>query len=414
MPSFAVSDRVQLAYVSEATFGVTPTSGATSRALRLQSESLALNKTDTADKELTPDAQPNGSTTLDINAGGDIKVHMQYAEYDPLIAGALRSAWVAFGTNGVGATFSGSFTAGTAGTVASTITAGAATSGSSIFTNLQPGQWFMLNAPATANDGKWVRNSLSVAATSTVVTLDVNTPLAAGTTVAGCSIATSRVSNATTQSSFTLERQATDVGRFFAYRGQNVSKFSMDRSSAAYTDASFSFMGKDEVTGAATTLPGALTASQTYEIHSGITGAGSMWINGAPLTSTSIKKVSTEVDAKLRYQGALDSLGAVGIGMGTIEVKGKLEVYFADGALYSLFTNGTYVPLTYFTRDPAGNGYVITIPRAKLSNGKVNAGGKDSDLMATFDYEGFADRANTVPALRKTIIIDRLGAAVAP
>lgn len=413
MTDFASADRAQLAYAPEAAFAVTPTTGACYN-LRMTGESLGFNLTFASDKEITADAQPNGSTVVNAGAAGDIKFHMQYAEYDRFLSGVMRDAWTAFGTNGVGAVFSGTFTAGTMGTVASTITAGAATSGSSIFTNLKPGQWFKLNAPTHANDGKWVRNSATVAATATVVTLDVNTPLAAGATIANCSVATSRLTNGTTKRSFSIEKQFADVNQFFLQRGQYVSKFSFGMNDGQLTEGSFSFMGKDEIRDDVTAMPTTPLDSQTYEIQDGITGAGNLWEGGAPLVSTSIKSLTFDMDSALRAQGALATLGPAGIGIGTFSTKGKITVYFADGSLYDKFAGNIYTSIIFSTKDVDGNGYVFTMGRVKLTNGKVNAGGKNTDLMAEFDYEAFADRKNAVAALRKTVIIDRLGAAVLP
>lgn len=411
--TFASADRAQLAYVPEVTFGVTPAATAGYN-LRMTGESLAYNLTKTADKEISDDAQPTSVTTTNAQAAGDIKVHMQYGEYDRLLAATLRSAWTAFGTNGVGSSFVGTFTAGTAGSVASTITASVATSGANIFTSLQPGQWFKLNAPTNANDGLFVRVSTSVAPTTTVITLDVWTPLVVGTTIAGCSVATSRCVNGVLQTSFTIEKQLADVGQYFTLRGMYPSKFSTAFTAAQLTEATFSFMGKASTRTSSTALFGSTAASLTYEIHNGVAGVGNLWEGGAPLTSTSIKSITLDIDSNLRAQEALGTLGLVGVGLGTIMCKGNLEVYFADGTQYDKFIGDVYTSLIFSTKDVSGNGYVVTMPKVMLTAGKVEAGGRNTDLMASFQYEALADRTNAVVALRKTIIIDRMGTAVAP
>lgn len=413
MTDFATADRAQLAYIPESSYGVTPVVG-NGYNLRMTGESLSFNLTTSPDKEITADAQPNGSTLVNAVTGGDIKFHMQYAEYDRFMSGVMRDAWAAFGTNGVGATFSGTFTAGTMGTVASTITAGAATSGSSIFTNLKPGQWFKLGAPTNNNDGLWVRNSVSVPATSTVITLDVNTPLVVGATIAGCTVSTSRLTNGITKRSFTLEKQFSEVSQYFTQRGQYAGKMSFGLNDGQLTEGSFTFMGKDEIRRGVTQLPGVTAESQTYEIQNGVTGVGNLWEAGVPLASTSIKTMSVDLDSVLRAQGALGNLGPAGIAFGTFSSKGKITVYFADGNLYDKFVGDIYTSIIFSTKDIDGNGYVFTMGRVKLTNGKVQAGSKNTDLMAEFDYEAFADRKNPVAALRKTVIIDRLGAAVLP
>ena len=410
---FAAANRVQLAYVPESTFGTIPTTG-NPYALRTTGESLKFALTKESDKEINPTAQLTSSTTTAAQADGDIKVHVQYAEYDRFLAGLCRSSWSAYGTNGVGTTFSASVTAGTLGTVASVVTAGAAPTGASAFSNLQPGQWFKINMPGDPNDGKIVRVSTSVATTTTTVTLDVNTPLAASTSVAGSSIATSRLTNGTTLQPFSIEKQMLDVGQYHTFRGMNVSKFSTSFASKALTEGTFTFIGKDMLANSATQLTGAVAASNTYDIQNGVRGLGQLWEGGAPLTSTSIKSITLDIDSALRAQDAAGTLGLVGVGIGTFKVSGKLTVYFANGSLFTKYLNDTYTSFTVQTTDTAGNGYVITIPKAMLSNGQVLAGGQDTDMMAEFDYTAYADKTNAVAALRQTIFIDRVGAAVAP
>jgi hypothetical protein len=410
---FAAANRVQIAYVPESTFGTIPTTG-NPYALRLTGESLKFALTKESDKEINPTAQLTSSTTTGAQADGDIKVHVQYAEYDRLLAGVCRSSWSAYGTNGVGATFSASVTAGTAGSVASVITAGAAPTGSSAFSNLQPGQWFKVNMPGDPNDGKIVRNSVTVPTTSTTVTLDVNTPLAASTSVAGSSIATSRLTNGVTLQPFTIEKQMLDVGQYHTFRGMNVSKFSTSFASKSLTEGTFTFLGKDMLANTSTQLTGSVAASNTYDIQNGVRGLGQLWEGGAPLTSTSIKSITMDIDSSLRAQDAAGTLGLVGVGIGTFKVSGKLTIYFATGALFTKYLNDTYTSFTVQTVDTAGNGYVITVPKAMLMNGQVVAGGQDTDMMAEFDYTAYADKTNSVPALRQTIFIDRVGAAVAP
>lgn len=411
--AFAASNRVQLAYVPESSFGVIPTTG-NPYALRTTGESLKFALTKENDKEINPTAQLTSSTTTAAQADGDVKVHVQYAEYDRLLAGVCRSSWNVYGTSGVGTTFSASVTAGTAGTVASVITAGAAPTGANAFTTLQPGQWFKINMPGDANDGKIVRTSTSVAPTTTTVTLDVNTPLAASTSVAGTSIATSRLTNGVTLQPFTIEKQMLDVGQYHTFRGMNVSKFSTSFASKALTEGTFTFLGKDMLANSSTQLTGAVAASNTYDIQNGVRGLGQLWEGGAPLTTTSIKSITMDVDSALRAQDAAGTLGLVGVGIGTFKVTGKLTIYFATGALFAKYLADQYTSFTIQTTDTAGNGYVITVPKAMLSNGQVLAGGQDTDMMAEFDYTGYADKANAVAGLRQTIFIDRVGAAVAP
>jgi hypothetical protein len=114
------------------------------------------------------------------------------------------------------------------------------------------------------------------------------------------------------------------------------------------------------------------------------------------------------VDNKLRIQDAIGVLGAAGIGSGTADIKGMIEVYLADGTLYDKFVNNTATSLSLRTVDNAGNGYIWTFPRTKYSDAKVSAGAKDQDAIISMPFEALMD-----PTSSKTVFVDRVGVAVA-
>jgi hypothetical protein len=411
--TLASANRVQLCYVPESSFGDVPVVG-TPYNLRMTGESLNFDVSKENDKEINSAAQMTSVSTVSAQASGDIKVHMQYGEYDRFFASTLRSTWAAYGTNGVGTVFTGSVTAGTLGTVASVITASAAPTTTSAFTTLKPGQWFKLNMPTSANDGKFVRVSTSVAPTTTTITLDVNTPLVLATAIANSSVATSRLTNGVTITPFSIERQISEVSQYMVFRGMYPSKFSTSFASGGLTEGTFSFIGKDMLRRGTTWLTGAPNASLAFDIQNAVSGVGNIWENGAPLASTFIKSLSMDLDSGLRAQDAIGTLGLVGVGIGTFMAKGSLEVYFADGVLFDKFLGDVFTSISFSTKDTAGNGYIITFPRVQLTSAKVMAGAKDSDLMASFEYTAYGDIANANAALRQTMFIDRVGAAVTP
>lgn len=400
----ASTSRVQLRYIKESTFGVTPGAG-NCRNLRMTGESFDITVAKEESKEIRSDRQVAGATTVDQTASGGFNFHMQYAEYDQFLEGALQSTFTAYGTNGVGSTFTGTFTA-------TTITASVAPTGNNAFTTLQLGQWFRVNAPSDANDGLILRVSTSVAPTSTVITLDASTPAVASVGVANCTLATSRLSNGTTQPSFSIEKELADVTQFFLYKGMTVGKLSLNFAASSLTDGSFEFSGKTGLRAGSTGLPGAPTASNTYEIQNGVRGVGQLWEGTTPLTGVYIKSMTLDTDNMLRDQKAIGNLGNVGIGSGDFKPSGKMEVYFSNGTLYDKFINDTYTQVIVGTQDSSKNGYVFTMPRVLLMSGKVVAGSKNSDMMVSFDFQAFSDDANAVAGLRKSLFIDRVGAAV--
>lgn len=403
MPTTASSSRVQLSYIKETNFGVTPVAGNGTK-LRVTGESLNFDITKDTSKEIRDDRQVNSAVPTGAQASGGLPIHMQYKEYDPFLEAALQSTFTAYGTNGVGATF-------TATMAANTITAGAAPTGNSAFTLLQKGQWFRFICGTTSdpNHGKLFRVSTTVAPTSTVITLDPSTVATVAASLPSAALQASRLTNGVTQSSFSLEKSFADIVQFLTYRGMTVSKMSLQFASESLTNGSIDFMGKDAVIAAVTAMPGSLTASQTFEIHNAATGVGQIWEGGAPLTSTYIKSLNLDVDNSLRAKTALGTLGSVDIGSGTLKVTGSFEAYFASAVLYQKFLADTSTQLTWSSLDAAGNGYVFTLPNVDISKATITAGAMDQDVMVQIDFQALADLTNATPALQKTIFIDRVG-----
>lgn len=402
--ALASTSRGQISYIAEASFGVTPGVG-TPRDLRVTGESLSYDISKEMSAEINANRAVSSVVAVGATAGGGVQGELSYQEWDTLMAATLQSTFVAYGTNGVGTTFTADFTA-------TTITASVAPTGNSAFTTLKKGQWFRLNT-AGINNGKNFRVSKTVAPTSTVITLDAGTPAVVGTAVASCAVSTSRLTNGVTQTSYTLERHNGDINVFTAYRGMTPSKLSIGIQSGSLTSISFDFMGKDEVDGAgSTTLPGAATASYGYDVQSGVSGTDcQIWMNGVPLANTFVKSLTVDYDNALRAQDAICTLGAVGIASGQIVCTITAQIYFADTSLRTLFLANAYPEVSFSSLDPQGNGYFITAPRANISSVKSNMGAKDQDMMLDVTFTCVRDAANADATLRQVLFIDRVGVA---
>ena len=403
--ALASTSRVQLSYIKEVTFGVTPIAG-TVRKLRITGESLNFTINKETSSEINDSRSSSSMIPTSAEAAGGVQAEMQFAEYDPFIEATLQSTFSGIGGTGVGTVFSATI-------AATTITASAATTGTSAFTTLQPGQWFTLSGTSSANDGKLFRVSKVTAPTTTVITLDPGTPGVAGGPYAAAKVLAARLTNGVTQPSFTLQRTIGDVGEYFSFRGMTASSMSLSVASGSLSTVEFSFMGKDSAQNNATLLPAVVTDSQSYQIMSGVSGTTcALWAKGAPLAGTFINSISFSYDNSLRPQVALCAFGAIGIGSGAINCTADIEVYFASGAtFYKELLDNSNIEIAFTSYDAEGNGYIFTLPAANVSSYTVNAsGGSDSDLMASISLTALRDAANTVPALRKVLFIDRVGA----
>lgn len=401
----ASSSSTQMRYQAESTFGVVPTTG-NPRNLRITGDSFDFTITKEQSKEIDATRTITSVAKTDQAANGGVQAEFSYQEYDQLLAATLMSTWTVFGTNGV------SGAASLIAATATTLTASVATATTDSWALLQKGQWFQLIHPTSANDGKLFRVSSTIAPTTTVITLDANTPAAVVASLAGGKISTSRLTHGTTMSSFTFERAATDINQFMAYTGQVPSKMNVQVQTAGLSSISFDFMGKTMIRTGATQLPGSPVASYNFDITSGVSGtASALWENGAPIAGTFVKTLSLDFDNSLRAQTAIANLGPVGMGSGTINCTANLSVYFADGGLFDRFKANTNSSIVFSSLDDAGNGYIFSMPVANIASWKISNGAKDNDLMVDVTFTALRDQANAVVALKKCLFIDRVGVA---
>lgn len=391
----ATGSRTQLRYIAETTYGVVPVAG-NGKNLRRTDDSLGFKTQAKTSEEIRGDRQTTDSFLVSASAEGGVMFELSYQEFDAFFAATLQGSWVVYGTNGVG-------TAIATGTWTNTTFTGT----SLPITNLEKGQWVRISTTVGGglNDGVVAQISKTVNPSSTVITFEAGSALASGA-AAAFSIQTSRLSNGTTQPSFTLEREHGDITKFLTFRGMVLSKLSLSLASGSAVTGSFDFMGKDQLVAGVTALPGTAVVSKTYDVMNCVTGVGNVLEGGAPLTGTFIKSLTLDVDNKLRGRDAIGVLGNVDIGAGALSVSGKMSVYFANTVLYEKFLNSTRTSLNFRVYDPSGNGYIFTLPSVKFSAGDIKAGTKEADSMVEMTFEGLMD-----PTFQKMIYIDRVGVA---
>lgn len=402
--SLASSSRVSLRIKPEVTFGV-PVTGAKCYSLRTTGESLKYALTTDVSKEIRSDRQTTDLIITGANTAGGINFELSYAEYDPLIEAALQGAWVAFGTNGVSAAIPTSATF-----AASTLTAGAATSGVNIFTALQLGQWVKIAGSTISGQNIIAQVSKSVAPTSTVLTFE-GTPFTGltGNGGAAVTVSASQVKNGTTQRSFTIEKNFGDISQNITNVGLTVNKMSLALASGSILTGSFDFLGKSATAQAGTLLHATVDPSTAFSVMNGVNNVSNILEGGSALSGTYIKSLNLDLSNNLRGQEAIGNLGSVSVASGSIDLTGSLEVYFADAALYQKFINNTTSSLSFRVNDSALNGYVITLAAIEYSDATITAGSINQDVMVSMNFTAVRDAVSG-----NTIVVDRVGAAVTP
>lgn len=459
----ASSNRANIRYAVETVFGTFPTV-ALPETLRVTGESLAFAIGKTSSNEIRGDRQTLDLVSVSASSGGGVNFELSYKEYDDFIEAALQGSWLGCNDIAVASTtitLTNTITAGT-GTPFANIAVGQTVKFSGFATAVNNRPFTVLTASATVItvSGTPFTNEAAVATTftsygkvtgsmtttlGTTLTAATGTPFAnvvvgqwvnvlgANTTLglnkvaqvvtktsstalvfaaatftnatdAACVFSGSRVTNGTTLRTFSIEKEFGDVAQFIAYRGMAADKLNLSFSSGTIVTGSLDFKGKDSVRAGATQLVGTPTVSAVYDLMNAVSGVGNILENGAALANTFIKTASMALNNKLRDQTGIGTLGNVGLGVGSLEMKGSIEVYLADGTLYDKFVANTASSLSLRSLDAAGNGYVFTWPKIKYSDAKVNAGGKDTDAMISMPWEAVLD-----PTTGVTVIVDRIG-----
>ncbi len=400
------SNLTQLRVIEETTFGAVPGAGNPNN-IRNTGDTLAFSITNKESEEIVADRMTTDLIQVGAAANGAVNFELSYKEFDTYLRAALCSAgWTYYGLatpgvgQGVGTSFGGTFSA-------SVITADVApTTTSGFVANVGKGQWFQVQAAGSANDKKWFKTHSVTASTATTITVDPMTPMAVDAVSKPTKISFARLSNGVAQTSFTLEREHTDITQLFPFYGMTLSNMSLSIASGDIIKGSIEFMGKNGGRVTVTVMPGAPVTSQTFDVMNAVVGVGTIYEGGVVL-SDKIKKIDIKIENMLRGQDAIGNLGNAGIGYGSFKVSGSMSVYLANGNLYDKFVNNITSSLQIPLMDTAKNGYMIQLPKLKYGDAKVTSGNKDTDCMIEVPFTGLKDQ--TVGALNKSLIIDRMG-----
>ena len=203
--------------------------------------------------------------------------------------------------------------------------------------------------------------------------------------------ATDVLKNGVTETSFTVERAHSDLTQFFAFTGMEVDTFSITASAGAILTGSFGFQGKDCAIDTSTVGSSTATAATTTAVLNAMNNVGTIKEGGSVMSGVFISELSFNVANNLRALKAIGSTGAADMGMGEFSCSGSLSVYFANTDLYTKFLAGTASSLEFTATDAAGNAYKFEFPNVKFSSDKINAGGKNGDVMEQLGWTALYD-----------------------
>jgi hypothetical protein len=277
------------------------------------------------------------------------------------------------------------------------------------FANVVAGQWLQLTGfTNAANNGAFLVASKTDSthlvlenATNTQAFV-TETPAAAAVSIFG-----NFVQNSNVVTTFSFEKQMA-ANLFLQYVGSYVSSLQLTMQVGKFVEGVLSFLVKGQTSAVVEGGTATPYAANVNRIIDNIGGFSAFNVNGAAPTAVLQSVELTISKQRSASQYGIGSANAVGMRRGTLQVDGKLSLFFKDFTYFNDFVNETDLGVSWQLTDNNGNAYVITLPSISIMNPSIVAKGIDQDMVADFALE-----ANPAPATNAlypavTIQLDRL------
>lgn len=382
------SSQVTLRLVEEVTFGINP--GTDMEEIRFTSEGINQTINTVTSAEIRSDRQLTDVVQVGEEPAGNIDFELSYGAMDTLFPGALYSGdWPSEDTV-------------TATDISTTTGANTIDTVAEDFTVFEVGQWVHVTG-FTANSGENNDYYLIIAPAPTTTTITVaqiipSTEAASDTvTVNG-----TMIRNGTTRKSYLVEKEFVDITEFQSFNGMIADTLTLNVAAAEIMTGSFGLIGLGGTVAGATVGTGSVTAAPTNPIMNASSNVGQILENNIVIAAgVFIESISLSLSNSARPIDSVGLLQHADIGAGTLSVTGNFNVYFADRTIFEKYVNGTETSLSFLVSDGV-RAYAFTIHKMKFTNGTINAGGINQDIIANLEFTALRD-----PTTDSMIQIDR-------
>lgn len=377
----ADSNRLNLAFVEETTFGTVPSGPPTLTDIRYTSEGLVFESNFTNSAEIRSDRQIPDVVRVGANSAGEMGFELSYGAHDTFLEAALLSSdW----TSEAAVTNIDDCTIAT-----NVITRDA---GSWVSDGFAVGQWVRMAGWDDAANNTLVRVTAVAALTMTVVgptlvdqaVAEIDTTYEIG----------GYIKNGVEARSFYVEKEFTDVASTFAgFRGMTIDTLSMSINSDEILTGAFGFLGKDEISPRPTSTEGdgANTAAATNDVLNAVDHVTTIYEGPAFDNTLDITSFSFDLANNLRARLQVGTLGAISLGKGSVGVTGTVQSYFETQAEMNKYLAATASALAFIITGPAANVYIVEFPRMRFTSGSTVASGQNQDIIADLAFTAYRD-----------------------
>lgn len=389
------SDRLRSLILKESTYGVTPASAMT--IMRVTSNLLSSNQETIESEEIRADRVTADVARSRVNVGGDIGFEFHYGTFDALLEATLHAdaTWT-------------SEDAVTDNTVAVTASATFSGTGEYPTSTYSPGQWVYSSGWTNAANNGWFKILTNPDNDTITVAPGILVTEAAGT--GKITKLASEVMNGTTQASFSMEKEFTDITAFESFTGMVPNTLQIGAEEGGRVAGTFNFIGKSGVLAGSTIGTGTPVAANSNKIFGVNDHVLDLHEDGAKLTSLGF---SFNMSNNLRARRNVGSKNADSMGSGFISITGTVRRYFSSIALMNKALNFTESSIAMLFYSSSGGGYVIEFPRVHFTNGSIVAQQRGQDIIADMQFTAKAHESEvnlSSPAVPVMVRMARIAA----
>ena len=196
---------------------------------------------------------------------------------------------------------------------------------------------------------------------------------------------------------------------FFLYRGCQVGTLNLSMDSGSMITGDVSINGTGVITysdvEAGEDAPLQAVDPWTFETYpasdlmsSAENFSGFTIKEGATDTGITAQSVSISLDNQLRTQYAVGkgTLYASGVASSRFMATLSISAYYANPTIYDALLASTDLNIAFDMKDDTGKGFSFSFPLVKVtSGGTPQAGGPDSDLMLSTEFQAYEDATGT-------------------